>query len=107
MCHSKRQLEIAVRAASHTCVQVPTRGSLRLYPAIRHTRAKARAANRFARFELHWLSHRVSFAALRRSFHAAPPRSTSAVPLERLRNAAWGVDRLEKTDGRVEALILK
>ena len=103
VCHSKRQLAIAVRTASHTCVQVPTRGSLRLYLPIRHTQAKARAANRFARFELQLLSHRVSFAALRRSFRAAPRRSARARPFERLRNAAWGVDRLPKTDGRVEA----
>ena len=43
------------------------------------------------------LSHCVSFAALRRSFRAAPRRSARARPLERLRHAAWGVDRLEKT----------
>jgi hypothetical protein len=105
VCHSKRQLEArncSVYPASHTYPTPHRRRASRLSTRETHiTQVSSRAA-RIAQNELQLLSHRVSFAALRRSFRAAPRRSARARPFERLRNAAWGVDRLEKTDARGE-----
>ena len=105
VCHSKRQLEArncSVYPASHTYPTPHRRRASRLSTLETHiTQASSRAA-RIAQNELQLLSHRVSFAALRRSLRAAPRSSARARPFERLRNAAWGVDRLPKTDARGE-----
>ena len=87
MCHSKRQLELRCASASHTHHTPHRRRASRLTTLETHTTQVSRRAARFARFELQLLSHRVSFAALRRSFRAArlrrSGREASQAPTQR------------------------